>query len=289
MLKKFTISVLAVGFLSILYINITAFSSGITGTTQRPGSEQDPRGCICHNEGVPSKNVKVLFTGPSSVGANDTATFYLKITGGPDSAAGFNLSAYFGKLVASTTLDNFVRADTTVYFAGQPNELRKAELTHTEPKRAVNDTITYAFKYVAPNTPNSKDTLYANGNSVGLDGSTSGDIWNFAGNKVINITVSGINDPSTIVKDFALAQNFPNPFNPSTKINFTLDKSALVTLKVFDINGKEISSLINNKNYSMGSYSVNFEASKFNLNSGVYFYKLEVNGLAEVKKMMLVK
>lgn len=289
MLKKFTISILALGFISIIYINLTAFSSGIIGTTQRPGSEQEPHGCICHNEGVPAPTTKVFIVGPSSVGATDTATFYVKITGVPDSAAGFDVSSYFGKLVAKASLDSYVRADTTIYFFGQPNEVKKAELTHTEPKRPVNDTITFAFKYVAPNTPNSKDTLYANGNSVSLDGSTSGDKWNFATNKVLNITVSGINDPSIVVKDFELGQNFPNPFNPTTNIKFSLDKSAIVTLKVFDINGKEVSSLINNKNYSAGSYTMNFDAAKFNLNSGVYFYKLEANGFAEVKKMMLVK
>lgn len=289
MFKKFTISILGIAFVSILYINLTAFSGGISGTTQRPGSEQDPRGCICHNDGVPSAKTQVFILGPSTVGAGDTATFRVKITGGPDSAAGFNLSAYFGKLVANSSLDTYVKVDSTTYFQGQPNQVRRAELTHNEAKPSVNDTITFTFKYVAPNTPDTKDTLYANGNSVSLDGSTSGDKWNFAANKIISVTTSSVQNNNSVVKNFNLEQNFPNPFNPSTKINFTLDKSALVTLKVFDINGKEISSLIDNRNYSVGTYTINFDAAKFNLNSGVYFYKLEANGIGEVKKMMLVK
>jgi len=289
MLKKFTISVLVIAFSSYLYINLTAFSSGITGTTQRPGSEQGKPGCICHNEGVPAPTTKVFILGPSSVGANDTAIFQVRITGIPDSAAGFNAATYFGKLYSSATLDDKVRIDSTFYNIGQPNQERKAEVTHVEPKRPVNDTIRFFFKYVAPNTPNGKDTLYANGNSVGLDGSSSEDKWNFADKKVINITVSSVSNNNSLVKDFQLQQNFPNPFNPATKINFTLDKSSLVTLKVYDLNGKEVSYLIDNKNYSAGSYSINFDAQKYNLNSGVYFYKLEANGISEVKKMMLVK
>jgi hypothetical protein len=288
MLKKFTISILAIGFFSVLYINLTAFPDGISGTTKRPGSSQGDPGCICHNETVPTPGVTVKFDGPTSVRASDTATFKLKITGGPDSAAGCDIAAYYGKLLLSSADTSLQYREETYYF-GQPNQLIKNELTHRYPKLPSNDTITFTFKYIAPGTANIVDTLYANGNSVILDGDPHDDLWNFAPNRPIIITTTGINDPSSVVKNFNLEQNFPNPFNPSTRIDFTLDKAAMVTLKVFDISGKEITSLINNKNYSIGSYTVNFDAAKFNLNSGVYFYKLEANGFGEVKKMMLVK
>lgn len=288
MLKKFTISLLVISFFSVLYINLTAFPDGISGTTKRPGSSQGDPGCICHNETVPDPNVKVIFDGPTSLKFNDTTTFKLKVTGGPDSAAGCNISVYYGKLL-KTSADTSLQYREEVYFFGQADSVRKNELTHRYPKRPVNDTITFTFKYVAPSTPNIVDTLYANGNSVIIDGSTSDDKWNFAPNRKINITTLGVNNNSSTVKSFNLEQNFPNPFNPSTTITFTLEKSALVSLKVFDVNGREVSTLINNKNYGIGNYTMEFDAAKYNLQSGVYFYKLEANGINEVKKMMLIK
>ncbi|MBS1494452.1 MAG: T9SS type A sorting domain-containing protein [Bacteroidetes bacterium] len=288
MLRKFTISILAIGFISILYINLTAFPDGIFDTTKRPGTNSFDKGCICHNETQPAPEVKVLFFGPTSVRAGDTATFKLKITGGPDSAGGCNIASYYGKLTTSP-LDPFVQIKENVYYGGTADSVRKNELTHTMPKPSLLDTITFTFRYIAPNVPNLVDTLYANGNSVIVDFDPHDDKWNFANNRLVSITSTGINDPSEVVKNFTLEQNYPNPFNPNTKISFTLDKASLVTLKVFDLNGKEVSSLINNKNYSIGNYSLNFDAAKLNLNSGVYFYKLEANGFSEVKKMMLIK
>lgn len=288
MLKKFIVILLVVSFFSVLYVNLTAFPDGISGTTKRPGSSQGDPGCICHNETQSDPNVKVLFQGPSSLHYGDTTTFKLKITGGPDSAAGCNISAYYGKLL-TTSADTALQYREEIYFYGTADSVRKNELTHRYPKKPINDTITFTFKYVAPNTPNIVDTLYANGNSVIVDGITSDDKWNFAPSKTINITTVGVNNNTSVVKNFILEQNFPNPFNPGTKINFTLEKPALVTLRVFDVNGREVSALIRNKNYSIGNYTVEFDAAKYNLQSGVYFYKLESNGISEVKKMMLIK
>ncbi|HEY3250296.1 MAG TPA: T9SS type A sorting domain-containing protein, partial [Ignavibacteria bacterium] len=78
----------------------------------------------------------------------------------------------------------------------------------------------------------------------------------------------------------------PNPFNPVTNIKFSIPKGGLVTLKVYDITGKETSELIN-QNLTAGSYTADFDAS--NLASGAYFYKLTAEGFTDVKKMMLVK
>lgn len=85
---------------------------------------------------------------------------------------------------------------------------------------------------------------------------------------------------------YSLSQNYPNPFNPTTKINFNLAKNGFVTMKVYNILGKEVANLVSG-NYNAGSYSVDFNASK--LSSGVYFYSIEVNGFKDVKRMMLVK
>jgi hypothetical protein len=93
--------------------------------------------------------------------------------------------------------------------------------------------------------------------------------------------------PNTVQPDkFSLSQNYPNPFNPSTKIKFQLPKSAFVTLKVFDLLGKLVATLVN-ENKEAGYFELNFDAS--HLASGVYFYKIEAGDFTDVKKMALVK
>lgn len=85
---------------------------------------------------------------------------------------------------------------------------------------------------------------------------------------------------------FSLSQNNPNPFNPSTKINYNLPVDAQVKLKVFDITGREVVTLVNEFK-TAGYYTVDFNAS--NLSSGTYFYKIESGAFSEVKRMMVVK
>ncbi|MBK6506478.1 MAG: T9SS type A sorting domain-containing protein [Ignavibacteria bacterium] len=91
---------------------------------------------------------------------------------------------------------------------------------------------------------------------------------------------------SELVSDFRLHQNYPNPFNPVTAINFDLPKSGNVTLKIYDQLGSEVAVLVNEFKVA-GSYSVNFNAE--DLATGVYFYRLNFNGISEAKKMLLVK
>ncbi|GMV00334.1 MAG: hypothetical protein AMXMBFR51_30660 [Ignavibacteriota bacterium] len=91
--------------------------------------------------------------------------------------------------------------------------------------------------------------------------------------------------------EFALDQNYPNPFNPSTKIAFRLAVDSKVSLKVFDVLGQEVASLVNG-NLVAGGHSVDFDASS--LNSGVYLYRIEATGVdgsnfVDVKKMILTK
>lgn len=100
------------------------------------------------------------------------------------------------------------------------------------------------------------------------------------------ITV-GVDDQNpTVVHSFELDQNYPNPFNPSTSIQYAIGSQQFVSLKVFDILGKEVAILINEEKNS-GLYTVEFDAS--NLPSGVYFYKLQSGDFLETKKMVLIK
>lgn len=100
-------------------------------------------------------------------------------------------------------------------------------------------------------------------------------------------TTTGIAPISGITPNkFALHQNYPNPFNPVTKINFDIPKAGFTTLKIYDITGAEVTSLVS-QDLTAGSYSVSFDASK--LSSGIYMYRLESNGNIQTEKMSLVK
>jgi hypothetical protein len=95
-----------------------------------------------------------------------------------------------------------------------------------------------------------------------------------------------INDPVAVVNSFNLMQNYPNPFNPSTLINYTLPNKNIVSLKIFDVLGREVANLVN-ESQEAGSHSVTFNASK--LASGMYIYTLRTENQSLSKKMMLMK
>jgi len=97
---------------------------------------------------------------------------------------------------------------------------------------------------------------------------------------------TGIGEHSTTAVNFRLSQNYPNPFNPETKINFNIKEPGFVTLKIFNVLGKEVASLVNEK-LKRGDYDVKFSGE--NIPSGIYFYKLEINGYSDIKKMVLIK
>lgn len=93
----------------------------------------------------------------------------------------------------------------------------------------------------------------------------------------------------TGIRNFKLEQNTPNPFNPTTNISYELFDESSVRLRVFDLIGKEIATLVDSRQ-AKGLYTVQFDASKIaNLTSGIYFYKLETEKYSEVKKMILTK
>jgi hypothetical protein len=98
----------------------------------------------------------------------------------------------------------------------------------------------------------------------------------------------GVEDESEsgIVHSYQLMQNYPNPFNPETKISYSIPNPEFVTLKVYDMLGKEVQTLVN-EFQSAKTYSVSFDAS--DLSSGVYLYKLQAGDFFDSKKMILIK
>jgi hypothetical protein len=89
-----------------------------------------------------------------------------------------------------------------------------------------------------------------------------------------------------IPTEFSLEQNYPNPFNPTTKINFQIPELCFVTLKVYDVLGSEIATLVNGEK-AIGTYELTWYAEQFP--SGIYFYKLQSGPFVETKKMILLK
>ncbi|MHB8842937.1 MAG: T9SS type A sorting domain-containing protein [Candidatus Aquicultor sp.] len=101
-----------------------------------------------------------------------------------------------------------------------------------------------------------------------------------------HVTGISVEKRSNVVSGYQLSQNYPNPFNPSTEITFSVPKSGLVTLKIYDLLGRLVSTLVN-ENKSTGNYTVRFDASR--LASGTYIYQMNANGVLLTKKMVLLK
>ena len=93
-------------------------------------------------------------------------------------------------------------------------------------------------------------------------------------------------DTDLIIADFSLQQNFPNPFNPSTRISWQVPEGGWQTLKVYDLLGNEVATLVDQYKPA-GKYEVEYDASS--LTSGVYFYQLKAENYIETKKMVLLK
>jgi hypothetical protein len=118
------------------------------------------------------------------------------------------------------------------------------------------------------------------------DASTSKFGWLIDDITLSPVVTAVAEDFSGIPVEYSLKQNFPNPFNPSTKIQYALKEAGFVTVKVYDVLGKEIRNVVNTRQEA-GWHAVEFDGSK--LPSGVYIYQLQVNNYVETKKMLLIK
>lgn len=133
--------------------------------------------------------------------------------------------------------------------------------------------------YVLPVMKNGDHTVYLSSNSY-IEFPKVNNVANRPEDMFVN--EDGVTNPNT----FELSQNYPNPFNPSTVISYSLGNAEKVELKVYDLLGREVQTLVNSIQ-NPGSYSVTFSAH--NLSSGVYFYKLTAGGFTSIKSMILVK
>lgn len=121
---------------------------------------------------------------------------------------------------------------------------------------------------------------------VGGYGAGYGTGYDYITIKYTQYITSEINSGGNSGFTYNLSQNFPNPFNPATTISYQIPQNGLVTLKIYDILGKEVATLVNEQK-NQGKYSANFDASR--LASGVYIYQIRVNDYVSSKKMLLLK
>lgn len=145
----------------------------------------------------------------------------------------------------------------------------------TEIELAENFGQTYYFEYYSSYTQS--HYLYAWLKGCIIDGIIYGDT---------SLTIGNNHTPEQIPENFSLKQNFPNPFNPETKIKFELMQNCFTSLKIYDITGREVSTLVN-MYLNAGEYTFKWNAS--NIQSGVYFYQLKAGEFTETKKMVLTK
>jgi hypothetical protein len=98
--------------------------------------------------------------------------------------------------------------------------------------------------------------------------------------------ITSVDSKSIMPDAYSLSQNYPNPFNPSTAIDYSLAKVSFIQLRIFDVLGREVKTIIHKKE-SAGKHTVYFDAS--DMNSGIYFYRITADDFVESKKMILIK
>ena len=244
--------------ITLSFDNSYSYPGGIASRTLK----HTTAGCgSCHSSGTA---VTGTLTGPDTINAGQTVNYSITLNRSGSWKGGADIAAQLGTLAVG---------GGSAYLKLLSNELvHKAAINFT-------NTITIQFSYTAPAAAGF-DTLYAT-----IASNYSG-MWNWIPNKVLVIkSTSGINDPSVPV-NYDLKQNFPNPFNPATKINYSLPKSSKVRLTIYDMLGNKVSELVNATQQS-GNYTVEFKGA--GLSSGVYFYKLEAGCFLDIKRMTLIK
>jgi hypothetical protein len=192
---------------------------------------------------------------------------------------------------------------TTEFFDGQVDEIRIWTVVRNEVqiKAMMNDTLSAAY-YSSLDSGLVAYYRCDELEDLGIGGDGADDVRDFSVNSfnadsydepVIAPTcnVVGVNSEINVIPDnYELKQNYPNPFNPSTKISWQSPVGSWQTLKVYDVLGKEVATLVNEEKPA-GNYEVEFNTStiEHHPSSGIYFYQLQAGSFVETRKMMLLK
>ena len=202
-------------------------------------------------------------------------------------------------VVFSAATENvYIATDTTTYFAGYFTYSTNSGEEWSEPQKFTPDSPLLDWKYIsmAPIYPVVEnfpyveltlhfvlqaDSLPAIQNPLLLSAQ-----YYHASSEPLIIDIWDVNDDVLTLNYFRLEQNYPNPFNPVTTIKYSIPSQSFVQLKVYDVLGNEIITLINEEK-TAGNYEIEFNASE--IPSGVYFYTLNVGEFVQTRKMILIK
>ena len=281
-------------FIFLVFVS-AAIIANIGETTLIGCTELNGVGCTCHTVERDTL-VKVWVEGPESLLVGQTGYYKMFMAGGPAEAGGYNVAGRFGEMVLVDS-----------YSVQHPMALNELTQAFSLPFPTTQDTIYWAFGYKALESVSDWDTIYSCGLSLVWDSIPDfRDRWNFGPKFSVKIlSVNDANDGSIHPENFVLYQNYPNPFNPATSIQYAINSRQFVTLKVYDLLGKEVATLVNEE-LEAGIYQVEFNAAQSDLGgsrpeitsgisarggyaSGVYFYKLQAGSFIKTKKMILLK
>jgi len=262
-------------FLFLAFVTIIVIAN-VDGTDLINCTELNGQGCVCHTV-ERDTSVHIWVEGPESLYVGQSGIYKMFMAGGPAEAGGYNVAGRFGEMVLVDTLS-----------FQHPLVLNELTQAFALPFPTPQDTIYWDFGYKVFDNSIGWDTIYSCGLSLVWDSIPDfRDRWNFGPKFPVKIlSVSDVNEKANQPNEFMLYQNYPNPFNPSTKIQYRLSESSKVLLKVYDLMGNEVSTLVNDVN-SAGDYEISFDA--VGLPSGLYFYSLSAGSFIETKKMLLLK
>ena len=265
--------ILAILFLTFVSIAVIA---NVNETDLIGCTELNGMGCVCHTVERDTL-VNVWVEGPESLYVGQTGYYKMFMSGGPAEAGGYNVAGRFGEMVLVDT-----------FSFQHPLSMNELTQAFSLPFPTTQDTIYWEFGYQALGSSPEWDTIYSCGLSLVWDSIPDfRDRWNYGPKfpvKILSVTDADKNRDQP--GEFILYQNYPNPFNPSTKISWQSSIGSRQSLRIYDVNGKEVEILFTEYKPA-GSYEVRFDAS--GLPSGIYFYKLEWGSLTKTKKMILLK
>jgi len=272
--------------LGIVFITmiIIASEKSVNDPALIGGTELNGNGCVCHTV-ERDFSVDVWVEGPDTLYVGQVGLYKMFLAGGPAEAGGYNVAGRFGEMVLVDT-----------FSFQHPLAMNELTQAFSLPFPSPQDTIYWEFGYLASDS-SLTDTIYSCGLSLVWDTiSDPLDRWNFGPKFPLTILpVTALESEQIELPDnFFLSQNFPNPFNPSTSIRYAVSSLQFINLKVYDLLGNEIATLVNEEK-TAGNYEVEFEGD--GLASGVYIYQLRSGdpstgsgqGFVETKKMLLLQ
>jgi hypothetical protein len=247
-------------------------SSPPDGFTGAPG---EGNCTACHNSyALNSGDGTLSFTAPEMYTPGETYSFSLTIENMGLERWGFELTSFgVGTIIVTDPVN-------TQLSGGQYLKQTQAGTA----AGTLDGPVVWNFDWTAPATGGEDVIFYAAGNAANNNSSTSGD---YIYTTMVTVPeLESVTDEEQIADDFTLISSYPNPFNPTTTIEFTLTEPGNVTLNVYNVAGEMVTTLVNG-NLPAGQRSVVFNAT--DLPSGVYLYRLTAGNYNGVGKMLLVR